>query len=193
MSPPLSRGRGGGGGGRSTHKATAQTRGLWDPHKGIAARQGLSARLGRTLGLSESCCKAPSPAGTGQPQAGPPPQASPGRGQLTGACRAHATPSSYLVINITICKHGVEVLHTFTRAPIIIILQSLLNSPHIHGVFYYLMIILRKRFSAVLLLDSNSCRLSRFPSTEIVQETVFSGSWVLGLDPSFCSPDGRWV
>lgn len=24
---------------------------------------------------------------------------------------------SYLVINVTICKHGVEVLHTFARAP----------------------------------------------------------------------------
>lgn len=29
---------------------------------------------------------------------------------------------SYLIVNVTICKHGVEVLHTLTRAPVIIIL-----------------------------------------------------------------------
>lgn len=45
-----------------------------------------------------------------------------GAPRLLGAFWASAHASPYLVINITICKHGVEVLHTFTCTPIIIVL-----------------------------------------------------------------------
>lgn len=51
----------------------------------------------------------------------------------------------YLVINVTICKHGVEILHTFTGTPVIVMFQALLDRPHVHGVFYYFVIILLEK------------------------------------------------
>lgn len=51
----------------------------------------------------------------------------------------------YLVINVTVCKHGVEILHTFTGTPVIVMFQALLDRPHVHGVFYYFVVILLEK------------------------------------------------
>lgn len=51
-------------------------------------------------------------------------------------------PGLYLVVNVTICKHGVEVLHTFTGAPVVVMLQALLDGSHVHWVLDNFVIIL---------------------------------------------------
>lgn len=48
----------------------------------------------------------------------------------------------YLVIDITVCEHGVEILHAFSRSPVVIILQSLLDRPHVHRVLDDFIIVL---------------------------------------------------
>lgn len=50
--------------------------------------------------------------------------------------------SSYLVVNVAVCKHGVEVLHALTGTAVVIVLQSLLDAAHVHRILYDLMIIL---------------------------------------------------
>ena len=53
---------------------------------------------------------------------------------------------SYLVINVAIGKHGVEVLHALIGAAVVVVLQTLLDGPHVHGLFDDLMIILCKQW-----------------------------------------------
>lgn len=63
-----------------------------------------------------------------------------------GGCFLKAFSSLfYLVINVTVCKHGVEILHTFTGTPVIVVFQALLDRPHVHGVFYDFVIILLEK------------------------------------------------
>lgn len=49
---------------------------------------------------------------------------------------------TYLVVDVTVGKHGVEVLHALIGAPIVIILQPLLDGPHIHRILNDLVIVL---------------------------------------------------
>ena len=46
-----------------------------------------------------------------------------------------------LVIDVTICKHSVEVLDTFLSIPVIVVFQALLYCSHIHGCFNNLIVI----------------------------------------------------
>lgn len=48
----------------------------------------------------------------------------------------------YLVINIAVCEHCVEVLHTLACTPVVHILQSFLDGPHVHWFLYYFVIVL---------------------------------------------------
>lgn len=51
----------------------------------------------------------------------------------------------YLVINITVCEHSVEILHAFTSCPVVIILKSLLDRPHVHWVLDDFVIVLKNK------------------------------------------------
>ena len=55
----------------------------------------------------------------------------------------HEAP--HLVVDVAVSEHGVEILHTFTCAPIVVVLQSFLDGSQVHGSFYYRMIILGKK------------------------------------------------
>lgn len=57
----------------------------------------------------------------------------------------HEAP--HLVIDVAVGEHGVEVLHTFTRAPIVVVLEPFLDGSQVHGRGYYRMIILIKKES----------------------------------------------
>ena len=48
----------------------------------------------------------------------------------------------YLVVYITVGEHGVEVLHTLSGAAVVVVLQSLLDRPHVHRGLYDRVIIL---------------------------------------------------
>lgn len=52
----------------------------------------------------------------------------------------HKAP--HLVIYVAVGEHGVEVLHTFTRTPIVVVLESFLDGSQVHRRRYYRMIIL---------------------------------------------------
>lgn len=56
----------------------------------------------------------------------------------SGACR-----TAYLVVDVTVGKHGVKVLHGLTGAPVIVVLQAFLDGPHVHGVLDDLMVVLQ--------------------------------------------------
>lgn len=53
----------------------------------------------------------------------------------------------YLVVDVTIGEHCVEVLHCLTGTPVIIILQSFLYGSHVHGVLDHLMVVLSMQTS----------------------------------------------
>lgn len=55
------------------------------------------------------------------------------------------TPISHLVVDVTICKHSVEVLDTFLSIPVIVVFQALLYCSHIHRRFNDLIVILESR------------------------------------------------
>lgn len=52
---------------------------------------------------------------------------------------------AHLVIDVAIGEHGVEVLNAFTRTAVEIILQTLLDGPHVHGLLDDFMIILQRK------------------------------------------------
>ncbi len=56
-------------------------------------------------------------------------------GQWRAAC-------SYLVVDVTVGEHGVEVLHGLTGAPVVIVLKTFLNSSHVHRVLDHLVVVL---------------------------------------------------
>lgn len=56
-------------------------------------------------------------------------------------------PTSHLVVDVTICKHSVEVLDTFLSIPVIVVFQALLYCSHIHRCFNDLIVILESRES----------------------------------------------
>lgn len=48
----------------------------------------------------------------------------------------------YLVVDITVGEHGVEVLHGLTGTPVIIVLQTFLDGSHVHRVLDHLVVVL---------------------------------------------------
>lgn len=52
------------------------------------------------------------------------------------------TGGVYLVVDVTVGEHGVEVLHGLTGAPVIIVLQTFLDGPHVHRVLDHLVVVL---------------------------------------------------
>ena len=56
-------------------------------------------------------------------------------------------PTTHLVVDVTICKHSVEVLDTFLSIPVIVVFQALLYCSHIHRCFNDLIVILQRRES----------------------------------------------
>lgn len=52
--------------------------------------------------------------------------------------------SSYLVVDVTVCKHRVKILDTFLSIPVVVILQAFLYCSHVHRRFNYLIIILQR-------------------------------------------------
>lgn len=54
-------------------------------------------------------------------------------------------PFTCLVVNIAVGEHGVEVLYAFTCTTVKIVLQTLFDSTHVHGLFDNFMVILQKR------------------------------------------------
>ena len=53
--------------------------------------------------------------------------------------------TSHLVVDVTICKHSVEVLDTFLSIPVIVVFQALLYCSHIHRRFNDLIVILERK------------------------------------------------
>lgn len=48
----------------------------------------------------------------------------------------------YLVVDVTVGEHGVEVLHGLTGAPVIIVLQTFLDGSHVHRVLDHFVVVL---------------------------------------------------
>ena len=53
--------------------------------------------------------------------------------------------SSYLVVDVTVGEHGVEVLDTLTGAAVEVVLQALLDRPHVHRLLDDLVVVLGER------------------------------------------------
>lgn len=48
----------------------------------------------------------------------------------------------YLVVDVTVGEHGVEVLHGLTGAPVIVVLKTFLDGSHVHRVLDHLVVVL---------------------------------------------------
>ena len=53
--------------------------------------------------------------------------------------------SSYLVVDVTVGEHGVEVLDTLAGAAVEVVLQALLDRPHVHRLLDDLVVVLGER------------------------------------------------
>lgn len=51
----------------------------------------------------------------------------------------------HLVVDVAVGEHGVEVLNAFTSTTVEIILQTLFDGPHVHGLFDDFMVILKRK------------------------------------------------
>lgn len=49
----------------------------------------------------------------------------------------------YLVVNVAVGKHGIEILNTFLGVPVVAVLKSLLDCSHIHRNFNNLVVVLK--------------------------------------------------
>lgn len=73
-----------------------------------------------------------------------------------------SAPTSHLVVDVTICKHSVEVLDTFLSIPIIVVFQALLYCSHIHRCFNDLIVILESRESKRPMSPLQPCSTHRW-------------------------------
>lgn len=51
---------------------------------------------------------------------------------------------TYLVVDVAVGEHCVEVLYALTCTAIEVVLQALFDGPHVHGLFDNFMVILKK-------------------------------------------------
>lgn len=51
---------------------------------------------------------------------------------------------TYLVVNVAVGEHCVEVLYALTCTAVEVVLQTLFYGPHVHGLFDNFMVILKK-------------------------------------------------
>lgn len=51
---------------------------------------------------------------------------------------------TYLIVDVAVGEHCVEVLYALTCTAVEAVLQTLFDSPHIHGLFDNFMVILKK-------------------------------------------------
>ncbi len=61
------------------------------------------------------------------------------RSIVNNGCR---NVNQYLIVNVAVSKHGVEVLNTFLGIDVVTVLQAFLDCSHVHRVFDYLVIVL---------------------------------------------------
>lgn len=74
----------------------------------------------------------------------------------------HLAPTSHLVVDVTICKHSVEILDTFLSIPVIVVFQALLYCSHIHRRFNDLIVILESRESKMPVSPPQPCGTHRW-------------------------------
>lgn len=55
----------------------------------------------------------------------------------------------WLVVNVAVGKHGVEVLHALTGTAVVVIFQPLLNRTHVHGIFDDLMVVRQAELDSI--------------------------------------------
>ncbi len=55
-----------------------------------------------------------------------------------------------LVVDVAVCKHGVEILQALAGTVVIIVFKSSLDSPHIHGLFDDFEIILHEIIQVII-------------------------------------------
>lgn len=70
--------------------------------------------------------------------------------------------TSHLVVDVTICKHSVEVLDTFLSIPVIVVFQALLYCSHIHRRFNDLIVILESKKSKRPASPPRPCSIHRW-------------------------------
>lgn len=61
----------------------------------------------------------------------------------------------YLVVNITVCEHCVEILHTLACTPVVHILQSFLDGAHVHWILYDRVIVLNTQKKGQKIVKTN--------------------------------------
>lgn len=57
----------------------------------------------------------------------------------------HLFSNAHLVVDVTVGKHCIEVLHTFAGTPVVHVLQPFLDGAHVHRILDYLVIVLTKK------------------------------------------------
>lgn len=75
----------------------------------------------------------------------------------------------YLIVDVAVSEHGVEVLHGLTGTPVIVVLQTFLNGSHVHRVLDHLVVVLELTPASVSLL-ARQC----FLQSEIQQSSITS-------------------
>lgn len=80
---------------------------------------------------------------------------------------------SHLVVDVAIGEHGVEVLNAFTSTAVEIILQTLFDGPHVHGLLDDFMVILKRKNRHFF----KGWRINVFPRSEA---PTITGSLLVG-------------
>lgn len=70
--------------------------------------------------------------------------------------------TGYLVVDVAVGKHGVEVVNTFLGVPVVTVLKPFLDRSHVHRAFYDLVIVLMER-------EKRVASVSRHPETGVSQ------------------------
>lgn len=60
----------------------------------------------------------------------------------------------YLVVDVTVGEHGVEVLHGLAGAPVVVVLQAFLDGAHVHGVLDHLVVVLQTQQSVSMAAET---------------------------------------
>lgn len=71
----------------------------------------------------------------------------------------------YLVVNVAVGKHGIEILNTFLGVPVVAVLKSLLDRSHIHRNFNNLVVVLK--CLCIIQLKQESHRQRNLPSVHV--------------------------
>lgn len=63
--------------------------------------------------------------------------------------------ADYLIVDVAVGKHGVEIVNTFLGVPVVTVLKPFLDCSHVHWAFNYFIIVLKEHGKRVVSVTRN--------------------------------------